>query len=237
MSSAVGMRVLPVEMDRLLGVQASQDPQRAVANAMTQAGGASIGYAAALYKSIIGQGMDEEDAKRWEGLMPKFMSNISHAWRYYNEGMERNARGNPIVRFDPNEPVHMMEILARAAGFQPARLTQQWDKIRAQQEAKSFWTLQHDYLLRELWWAKSKGDTVAYERAYGAVQNFNQTLPDIVRGYRITGDTIRKSFQTRGIAAKKQGLGIPLQKRDIPMWQEIQRMHPGAQPVGMQRVD
>jgi hypothetical protein len=151
--------------------------------------------------------------------------------------MERNAQGNPVLKFDINETQHVGEIFGRLLGFQPARLTQQWDRIHQESDAKAYWTTRHDLLVRQLWHTIQRKDDVAKDRTLSSIKNFNNELPDEARGYKITSESLQRSFKQRALIAKKQEMGIPLQKRDIPLVQDIQRLHPGAEPIGRQVVE
>lgn len=234
-SAAIGMgRVSPVDIGRALGP--TKDLNSPIVSSTQQALGAGFGYGIALYKALFASQYDLNDLKRWEGVMPHWTSNASHAYRYYHDKMERNAQGNPVVRFDPTEPVHLAEIIGRSLGYQPARLTEQWDRLRAEAEAKAFWGISQQILLKQAWHARRNGDDAAWEKALHAIHRFNDQLPDPAKLYRITSDVLKESFKARATAGAKQEMGIPNQRRDIPLVQDVQKLHPGAEPVGRQTV-
>jgi len=112
-----------------------------------------------------------------------------------------------------------------------------WEKLGQQYEAKTYWTVRHDILLRQYWAAYQSKDKEAIERMRVAINNFNEEIKGSpARGYVITSDSIRKSLETRARNRALQEQGVPMQRRDIPLFQDIQRLHPGAQPIGRQRV-
>jgi hypothetical protein len=234
-SASIGMgRVAPFDIGQLLGP--NKDMNLPQVEAMQQALGAGFGYTFALYKALFASRYDLSDFKRWEQLMPRFLSNASHAYRYYSEGQERTTRGNPILRFDPTEPMHMVEIIGKAMGYNPARITEQYDNMRADAEAKAYWTSTQQSLLNQFWHTVQTKDEVAREKVVGAIKRFNLSLPDEARAYALGPDQIEKSMRARAVAAGKAAAGIPQAKKDIPLSREVRRLHPGASIVGQQRV-
>ena len=149
--------------------------------------------------------------------------------------MERNRAGNAVVRFDVNDPQQMMEILGMAAGYNPTRLSVQWDRIIAEREAVQFWDLRKQGLLRQAWSARRTGDKDSWEQVLVAIRKFNADLPKDARLKAITADALRKSFEARARAGNAQESGVPTQRSDIPIVREIQRIYPEAD-VDVRRV-
>lgn len=245
---AIGMgNILPIEPGKLFGPQATQSPAGAISMESQKAAGAIFGLGYSFYRFLTDSQLQLNDAKRWETIMPRAMSNASKAFRMYNEGMERNRKGNAVVTFDPWEPEHMFEVLGRAAGYQPARLQAQWDRIMAEQEQITMWDLRRQGLLRQLWAARN--DPENYDRVMGAIKQFNETFPEELQDKevrrtksgkimppsdkRITKEVIEKSFSARSAAAGAQESGTPRQRANVPIARSVQRLYPEGLPRGM----
>jgi hypothetical protein len=234
-SGAIGLGdVLPVNMGGLLGP--NKDLNSVIARQAQSASGAAFGFFFDVYKLLEDSQLDWNDAKRWEGVAPHWLANASKAFRWYSEGRERDRGGNTVARFDPNDTTQMMEILARALGYNPTRLSQQYDRNEAAREVESFWDLRHEGLMRQAWEAKKSGDKDEYQRVVGAIRNYNSQLPDDARGKAISGDQLRQYFEKRARTQAEIEQGISPNRKNVPIMQSIQKLYPEAQSVGKQRL-
>ena len=130
----------------------------------------------------------------------------------------------------------MMEILARTRGYNPTRMSQAYDRNSAAREVETYWDLRHEGLLRQAYEAKKSGDKDEYSRVVQAIRSFNQELPNEAKTKAITADNLRSFFETRARASAMVEAGLPASKKNIPISQSIQRLYPGAEQVGQQRV-
>lgn len=234
-SGAMGLgEVLPVNVGDLAGP--TKDPNAAALRATQSVSGAAFGFAFDVYKMLASSQYDWNDAKRYEAVAPHWISNASRAYRWYSEGRERDAAGNTVMKFDPNDTEQMMEILARGMGYTPTRLSQAYDRKGAEREVETYWDLRHEGLLRQAWEAKKSGDKNEYSRVVGAVKEFNKQLPKEAAIKAITSEQMRAFFESRARAAAMTNAGLPTNKKNIPLQQSIQRIYPGAESVGSQRV-
>lgn len=229
-SKAVGLgSILPVDVGALAGPAVSRDQNRVIAQQAQQASGAAFGTFFNIYKALTDGQLSATDLKRWERAMPRAMGNASKAWRAYSEGGERSRVGNTVVRFDVNDPRQMAEVVGMGLGYQPMKLTAQWDRIIAEQEAIAFWDIRRESLLTQLWTAKRSGDKDDYRQVIAAVRKFNQDLPPEIRPKAISADTIMRSFQTRAQSAARSEAGTSKANQNVPLVRSIQRLYPEAQ--------
>lgn len=234
-SGAIGVGdVLPVNAGDLFGPQ--KDLNSAIAREAQSASGAAFGFGFDVYKLLNDSQLSWTDAKRWEAVAPHWMANLSKAYRWYSEGRERDRGGNTVVKFDPNDTQQMMEILARGMGYSPTRLTQQYDRQAAIREVETYWDLRHEGLLRQAWEAKKSGDKDEYARMIGAIKTFNKDLPQEAKTKAITSDQLRSFFESRAKQNALADRGLPASKKNIPLVQSMQKLYPGAESVGSQRV-
>lgn len=93
-------------------------------------------------------------------------------------------------------------------GFQPQRLTREWDRTRADREAKGFWEIRRTMLLRQADKSFRSGDKEEKDRIIGAIKKFNTDLPKDLPKLRISRDTLTTSMKQRALQRKKRELGV-----------------------------
>jgi hypothetical protein len=226
-----------VSMGNILGFdpfkpgQAVKDPRTVELQELSRAAGAGWGQIFALYNFL--EAGDMRNQKEWEKVMPHWLGNMSHAWRYATQGAETNMAGDPILKFDPSDTLQMGEIIGRALGYQPRRLTARWDNLDQKKEAKAFWDISRETLLRQLSDAVKKNDDESKDRTIEAIKKFNSGLPPEALTQAITSKSIKESLSNRLKARVKTELGIPAQKKDIPLFRDIDKYYPEGTPPGM----
>jgi hypothetical protein len=228
MSKSVGLgNVLGFDPFKPLGPVL--DPQHATLQEATRAAGAAFGLPMNIYDASSSND-NLGDLKKYETWMPRFMGNLSHFYRYLAQGKETNRAGNAVVRFDPHDTEQMMEILARAGGFQPRRLTEEWGRISARAESSAYWQLRKQGLMKQFAEAVKAGSQEDKDRVVDAIKEYNSKLPDEAKGYAITSQGLRTSVQNRMRAAAMSDEGLPSQKRDIPIAESLEPYYPRGWP-------
>lgn len=232
-SRAIGLgQISPLDVEKLFGPH-REGPQ--IADAAQQASGAVFGTAFNIVKAINNHNLEWNDPKRWERAVPRAIGSGAKAWRSYSEGRERTPKGATVITYDPRDPQQMMEIIGIAMGYQPHRLSVQWDRKRAEYEVLEYWNIRKQGLLKQMDAAVQAGDPAERERVVGAIKKFNNDLPAEGKAKSITSDTINRSIKARGTARAKTEAGIPQAKQDIGMVRAIQELFPEA-PVGVRKV-
>jgi len=221
--------LLPVDFGAF-GAQARKDPGDAFAQGVSRGMGALGSYAYNTYKAIMNVRESPDSLKRWERVAPTFLANMSHAVRVYREGAERGQTGSTIVRFDPHDTEHMMEVLAMGLGYTPFRLSREWTRIRAEREAIAFWEVRKEMLLNQFWSTIVSKDADDKQRVLQSIRNFNREVRDTdARAMAITGETLEKSVQSRMSSKMKQEAGLPAAEAQIPIVRGIRKLFPGAE--------
>ena len=229
-SKSIGMgNVLPFEPGKLLGP--TKDVKGQELAQIQRASGAGFGNVFAFYNFLNSQD-DLRSLKRWEGIMPRFMSNVSHSFRYLTKGEEVNRAGNPVVKFDPHDTMQMAEILARGLGYQPRRLTAQWEALGAKTEAATFFDLRKELLLRQFGAAIREQDTESKARVIEAVKAYNAQLPEEWKAKSISAKTLRESVMNRARVRAKQEANVPIAKQDVPGFRAMDKYFPEGRPTG-----
>lgn len=238
-SRAIGVgNILPLDIGKMFTPTDKLD--KTISEETQRASGAVFSVGFNIYKAIMDQDSPASDYKRWEKAMPRALSSVSRSYRVFNEGRERGGKGGPnsastIVPYDVRDTEQMMEALAMGLGYQPLRQQAKWDLIMAQAESSAFYDLKKKGLLEEWFEAMKGGDPKEVEAVREAVLKYNKELPDYAKAMSISGDTIRKSMQTRERTVISREMGIPVQKSKIGISQEMQRLFPEA-TVDVRRV-
>lgn len=126
----------------------------------------------------------------------------------------------------------MAEILARALGYQPRRLTGAWEAIAAKTEQVTYWDLRKQLLLRQFGAAVKGGNPEEREAVLQAVKNYNSRLPQEAKAKSITGETLRNSVMNQLRTRAQQEAGLPQAKQNIEMFRALDRYFPDGRPTG-----
>jgi hypothetical protein len=237
LSKSVGFGdVLGFDPFRPLGP--TKNPKEEELRQLTRASGAAFGLPLSIY-DFATSNQNFTDLKKYESIAPRFLGNLSHAYRWWSQGKETNAAGNAVVKFNPGDTEQMMEILARVAGFQPRRLTEEWSRIAAKADAANFWDLRKAGLQRQFGEAVKSGDQESKDRVLEAVRKYNRDLPEWARTKAITSKSLQSSIQQRLKVQARQEAGLPASPSNIPISREVDKYYPhgfskdqiGAKPV------
>lgn len=225
-SKSIGMgNILPVEVGKLFGP--SKDVKGAELQQLQRAAGAGFGNIFALYNFLTSE-QSLSDMKRWELVMPRFAANVSHAFRLGIEGGERNRAGNKVVKFDVHDTEQMAEILARAMGYQPRRLSAEWEKIGALAEQNAFWDIKRGILLRQFGEAVKGNNSEDRDRVATAIRQYNSELPQEARGKSISVQALKDSVRNRLRVKALQESGQQTTKSGRVMEETLRKYFPDA---------
>ena len=238
-SRSIGMGdVLGFDPMRLTGLAPSLHPKEEELRQLARASGAAISIPFSIF-DFASSNENFTSMKKYESILPHWMGAITKAYRWGTEGRETNAAGNTTIRFNPSDTEHMAEIIARAAGFQPRRLTEEWERTQALKESSDFWDIRRQVLIRQFADSVKNNDTDGKDKVAEAIRQYNTQLPEEARGKAITGKGLRESVKQRMGVAARQEAGIPVQKANIPLQQALEPYYPrgwdrnqvGARPV------
>jgi hypothetical protein len=85
-------------------------------------------------------------------------------------------------------------------------------------------------LLNQFWDAQVNSDGDDKDRVIDAIRKFNHEVAGTdARAYAITGETLRKSIQTRSLTKAKQEAGVPRSTAEVPVVRSIRELFPGSQ--------
>lgn len=237
-SRAITMgNILPVDIGKMM--EPSDKLDKTIADQAQKASGAVFSVGFNIYKALMDTHMKSTDPKRWERAVPRAFGSVSRSYRAFTEGRER-GRGMPnsaptIVPYDIRDTEQMMEALALAGGYQPLRQQAKWDLIIASAEAKAFYDFRRKALLEQYFEATKGQNPNEISKVRQEIIQFNTGLPDFAKPKAITGDTIRRSMSGRERTLRSRESGVPIQKSDIGISREMQRLFPEA-TIDVRRV-
>jgi hypothetical protein len=234
MSKSVGFGDI-IGFDPFRPLGPTKNPKEEELRQGTRAVGAAFGLPLSIY-DFATSNQNFTDLKKYEAIAPRFLGNLSHAFRWATEGKEVNASGNAVVRFNVSDTEQMMEILARAAGFQPRRLTEEWARIAATTDASNFWDLRRQGLMRQFAETIRTKDPDNKQRVIEAIRKFNKELPEFARTKTITSSQLQSSVQQRLRVQQMQEAGMPAQKSNVPIAREVEKYYPRGWPKDLQTV-
>jgi hypothetical protein len=212
-----------------------RDPTKETYRQIERAAGAVLGLPLSVYDFSTASA-NFGDLKKYEALMPRWAGNLSHAYRWYSQGQEVNRAGNPVVRFNVADTEQMSEIIARALGFQPRRLTEEWQRIMATSDASAYWDISRQDLMRQFAETIRTQDSESRARVLDAIRQFNQHLPPEARMKTITSKGLQASVTQRMKVRQLQEQGLPPKRSDIPLARDVEKYYPRGWPKDLQSV-
>lgn len=188
--------------------------------------GASLSIPLNILQASLDSRLPLADPKRWEKAMPASLSAASKALRFYAEGEERSRSGSQVLAFDRNNPAHVAELIAQAAGFYPTRRAEAWDRIIALSEAGRYWAGRRGTIFNQWDRAKMTSDPKDIDEMLKAVNRYNQNVP--YPSLKITRKDLNRSYKLRQKNRKKQEALEPPTKYMKPVYEEIKKLYPGT---------
>lgn len=230
MSRALSLgRLSPVDIDTAL---TQRSPDAIISKGVQQALGPVYGYPFNVFKYMAG---DWGDRKNLERMLPRQLAAMSKAWRAFDEKKEVDSRGYTVVDYDRTDPWQMAEVAALALGFQPLRVTRAWDRRLAQMEAETYIDVRRNMLLQQHF--QTREDPDAQDKVKIAIENFNEMISDgPFVGKKIDGKVLVESMRNKMKEENALQTGIPQERSNIPIAQEVMKLYPKATVTEEKRV-
>lgn len=162
--------------------------------------------------------------KRYSRTLPRAFRNVHSAWTMYAEEGVENRAGANILPLDPKDPDDMAEIIAKALGFNPTRVSKRWDAQRLQQEIAMFWTTRKTMLMMQWDYARRQGDREATADVMKGVRQYNKDVP--WPSMRIGAKNLRSSLIGRMRRRMLDERGLLHQRSLIPMSNDVLDLFP-----------
>lgn len=183
-------------------------------------GGIALGGIQALYS-------DEDNAwKRWEKVMPVFARNASTGVRWIAEGQETGVSDSTLLSF--STPEQRAEATLKALGFQPTRVDQTRQQMRAVQVSVMYYESRRRALLDNLGYAYGVGNREGIADAMEEVRAYNKELMNKpgLAPLAISGSTLSQSVKGKLTRKAEIEANILQGKNNYLLQQEIQKLYP-----------
>lgn len=200
-----------------------------VGNVTTDIAGPALGVPFAMYQSIVDHTLPADDIKRWERAMPRALKSVTKSSRLLAEQRERDRGGATIVSFDPNDVDDQLDLLSVGLGFQPTKISRQWDVNSAVMEVEKYWKAQRTLLMGEFFRSIRLKDADGRADAIEAIRKYNAELP--YPSLRINRDSLSSSIQSRRRELMGRERQLPTQPSLRPIGKDIRSLYPEGQVV------
>jgi hypothetical protein len=151
-----------------------------------------------------------DDWKNAELAMPTAMRNASKAVRWMVRGEEIDRTGAPILKFDMENPEHLVDAALMALSITPTRVSQEMELNRMRRDHDIYWESQKAAIMEEFrnWFTQSRKNGVLNQDELRGLKEeiirFNKLAPP---GYRIEVRGLEQSItqKLRRDILKEQG--------------------------------
>jgi hypothetical protein len=197
------------------------DTRGAIQQSATEVGGAMMAVPMGLLQAVSSR--DPDEFKRWETAMPSAVKAVARAGRYALTGEETDRVGAKIIDFDPKDIEHWAEITGQALGVQPTRIAREREMRWAQREHARYYQTRRELLQRQFTYALLSNDQQSQDEALQNIRSFNGSVPH--RSLAISADGLRQSVRSRLKQRQMSEQGLPANRRDVPLAQEIEEIY------------
>lgn len=211
----------------LPALEVGSDWDTRVARTFEEVIGASYAIPYGLVEGVAG--FEPDNFKTYERMMPRAFKNVSRAARWLTEGEETTSTGSVVRKFDPQDPLSLLEAIGGSLGLMPTELRRQWDRIGAESEASRYWQAQRAVIFDQFYRAVRTKDREAIADMRDVIRKFNQDAPP---GLQVSADALMQSIRGRMQAKQKQELGLPQQRNLTGVVRRVQEAYPEAPPPG-----
>lgn len=186
-------------------LQPTRDPDKQFGQVLTQILGPVVGVGYNFWKALTSQ--DPDEWKSWERALPTSLRSASQSLRLSERGEETFRGGGAREKFDPLNIEHRGELIAKALGFQPTRLSQSYEVTSAQEELRQYWTIRRAFVLENYAYAILSEDSGLVESALKKIRDFNESAPS--PQLRLSVEKIQASLRQRARLRSLREMGLP----------------------------
>lgn len=209
--------------------EASMDPTVSSSQALYAKTFASVaGPVGGMFLSVVEAMMSKEvdQWKRWEKVLPTFMQNASTGVRWRTREEETNKAQASLLTFET--PEQRAETVVKMLGFQPTRVDQTRQQVRAAQIPILLAQAKREALLKQLDYAVKTKNREGKKDVLDAIRAYNNEMrkEKEMRPYIIQADSIRKSLSGRAQRRAEMERGIRHGKDGIMLERKIEKLYP-----------
>jgi len=192
-----------------------------LANIAKEGGGATTSLVVNMLRGAFDDSMPLD--KRMVLLNPlRALRNMQQAYMWWRDEGITAADGSRLVKLDMTDPVDILKVAGKSAGFQPQGVGEKYEELRIKQEYIKFYTMRKEVLTTMLFRSQLRGDVEGKQEALDAIRQYNQDVP--IPELRITnlGQAMKQRLKAetlheQDIGATKIERGIQRKMREGTM--------------------
>lgn len=200
------------------------DSQAMLAKTVAAVAGPVGGIGLGIFDALNSK--SEDNWKTWEKVLPMFARNASTGIRWMANGEETDYANAKLLSF--TTPEQRAEAVVKSLGFQPTRVDQTRQQIRAVQMHIVYQQIRRESLLRQLDYAYSTNNREAIADVMSEIQDYNKSLlgkPGMAT-YMIKGTSIQRSLRERAKTRAEREVGIRQGREGYILEQEMKKLYP-----------
>lgn len=169
---------------------------------------------------------DPDAWKRWEKILPVFMKSASQGIRWSVRGEETSSDQSTLLTFET--PEQRAELVLKSLGFQPTRVDQKRQQLRATQVPVLYLQARQAALLKQLDYAVLTKNREGRKDVLDAIKAYNDNLAKskIYAPLMIKSETISNSLRGRIQRRAEKAAGIEQGPNAILIQKANERLYP-----------
>ena len=176
------------------------------------AGALGVGF----LKAVMGGNWQD-----WVRVMPTGLRNIMLSYDAWDKEAYTDGRGNPLLKIDTSDNVHMAELFGQALlGAPPTRLSVDRDRRWVKREAILYYTTMREMRLATYTTAHAMRDREAKADAFKAIRVYNRIAP---MGLKISSRDLNRSLKARLKNRSLRLQGLPSVRRYNQFYRSFDR--------------
>lgn len=224
-------RIVPGMAELFHGMATDKKWADVFAESAQKASGAAYGMVFPLMKYMM-EPPGTMDSKKWEQLLPRFAKGFTKAYRHgFSPGAETDSTGAKLVGFDITDPGDAATVLTTALGFQPRKVTEVYEMMRATRDLMDTYQARRVLLYAQLDKAVKVNDVEGVIDVTKAMGAYNQEVID--GGYptlALKTQQVLQSLKQRASGRMMQENFLARNRSQIPVTQKMMDLYPGIEP-------
>ncbi|HEX6824748.1 MAG TPA: PLxRFG domain-containing protein [Nitrospiraceae bacterium] len=162
---------------------------------------------------------------------PAFTRNAAKAFEMAAKGSYTDSEGVPLLDIDMSKAEHVGEVIMQFLGKRPSRAAEKVEQRMMDREQTAYYTAKRDIILGQWATAVAMRDKEGQKDAGKAYKEFSQTSPPqfVFNGEQVRDEVVRL-FRRRTMKT----LGLPAQRKYVPMAKETEKAFGSEQVGGLQ---
>jgi hypothetical protein len=220
-------KLVPGFAEVMHGVNTGRPTADVVSEAAQKASGAGYG----LFFSLFHYAMEpaSADSKKWEQLLQRELKALAKVYRYaVDPGAETNRQGAKLVKFNATDPDDILTIIAQGMGFQPRKVAETWEMLRAVQDEEMMYKTRRSMLYVQFDKALTDKDAGAVDSVIKAIQDYNEEVLKIDPSQAIKPAQLQQSLKERNRQRQMMELTLSRNRGQLPLTERIMDQYPGV---------